>query len=62
MSSIESSEITVLGIPSNKCVCVCVCVFSFTLRFTLRDVRMDPKLKGLYWEPQIGNPKNIVGI
>ena len=19
-------------------------------------------LKGLYWEPQIGNPKNIVGI
>ena len=27
MSSIESSEITVLGIPSIKCVCVCeVCV------------------------------------
>ena len=20
------------------------------------------KLKGLYWEPQIGNPKNIAGI
>ena len=25
----------------------------------LRDLG---KIKGLYWEPQIGNPKNIVGI
>ena len=21
-----------------------------------------PYIKGLYWEPQIGNPKNIAGI
>ena len=22
----------------------------------------EPSIKGLYWEPQIGNPKNIIGI
>ena len=40
--------------------------------FGLRDLNPKPYkpfrdedvgfIKGLYWEPQIGNPKNIVGI
>ena len=26
------------------------------------DLGPDDKVKGLYWEPQIGNPKNIAGM
>ena len=38
----------------------------FRVEIGLKDLRfqlpLQMSLKGLYWEPQIGNPKNIAGI
>ena len=33
-----------------------------TLRLKTEELRNAYPIKGLYWEPQIGNPKNIAGI
>ena len=39
-------------------------VFRIGIVLLWRDIQRGPTifLKGLYWEPQIGNPKNIAGI